>query len=138
MAWYIAITAVLFVPPIFLVLIPLVLCPQLASIFDVADLQTISAALTVLLAYICALTFLYGTFQYRFLNFTIGVNSFCSIYFLSPIPCAAPTIWFIPAPPIVSSHPYLAHASQSVQKPNSPRLFYNFCPWCKQQIGPFT
>ena len=37
--------------------------------------------LTVLLAYICALTFLYGTFQYRLLNFTIGVNSFCSIYF---------------------------------------------------------
>jgi len=54
---------VLFIPPIFLVLIPLALCPQLASVFDVADSQTISAALTALLAYICVLTFLYGTFQ---------------------------------------------------------------------------
>jgi hypothetical protein len=108
-AWYITITAVLFVPPIFLVLLPLVLCPRLASIFDVADSQTISVALTALLAYICVLTFFYSTFQYR--KFTIGINSLCSIYCLSTIPRTAPTIWFIPAPPIASSHTYLTYAS---------------------------
>jgi hypothetical protein len=63
MVWYISITT-LFVPPIFLILIPLMLCPQLALIFDVADSQTISAALTVLLVYICALTFLDSMFHY--------------------------------------------------------------------------
>jgi hypothetical protein len=36
-AWYITISAVLFVPPIFLVLLPLTLCLRLALIFDVAD-----------------------------------------------------------------------------------------------------
>ena len=63
MGWYITLAAVLFIPPIFLVLIPLALCLQLALVFDMADSQTISAALTALLAYISVLTFLYGTFQ---------------------------------------------------------------------------
>jgi hypothetical protein len=61
--WFIALTAVLFIPPILVILVPLVLCPRLSVIFHVADSQTISAALTVFLAYIFILTFLYGKFS---------------------------------------------------------------------------
>jgi hypothetical protein len=69
--WFIALTAVLFIPPIFIILVPLVLCPQLAVIFHAADSQTISAALTVFLAYIFVLAFLYGKFSLSIMKYGI-------------------------------------------------------------------
>ena len=60
--WYITLTGVLFIPPILVGLIPLVFSLRLGPIFNGTDSQSISTALTVLLAYIVVLAFLYGMF----------------------------------------------------------------------------
>ena len=116
-AWYIALTGALFIPPILFVLIPFSLCPRLASIFDVADLKTISAALTVLLGYIFILTFLYGTCWWNLKHRAIVLNELHSLYYLSPIPCFALTIWIIPATSNLSSHACLTDATWSIWSP---------------------
>ena len=60
--WYIALAFVLFIPPILVGSIPLVFGLRLGPLFNGADSQSISAALTVFLAYIVVLAFLYGMF----------------------------------------------------------------------------
>jgi hypothetical protein len=63
--WYITLIGLLFVPTILVAFVPLVFGTELASVFNVADARTISAALTMLLAYVFLLTLLYGMFQCR-------------------------------------------------------------------------
>ena len=63
-AWYTTLACVLLIPPVLLVILPLLLCPGFATIADVPeDPRTIAAALTVFLAYIFMLSFLYGMFS---------------------------------------------------------------------------
>ena len=60
--WYIALTGVLFILSILVGSILLAFGLRLGPIFNGVDSQSISAALTVLLAYILILEFLYGVF----------------------------------------------------------------------------
>ena len=63
-AWYTTLSCVLLIPPVFLVILPLLLCLGFASIADVPeDPRTITAALIVFLVYIFMLSFLYGMFS---------------------------------------------------------------------------
>jgi hypothetical protein len=108
---YIMLSGMLLIPPILVVLIPLLLCPGLASIFDLVDLKTMSAVLTKLLSSFFILTILCSTFWCSLKHIAMIVSKLHSFYYISLIPCPAPIIWFFPATVDLSSHTCFMYAS---------------------------